>query len=180
MDRVSAYTSDLAQDLIPARPFVLMGQMNKADPTRSPEGTETVWAYTHVPQRAKGDGAGVLGTAWSASDAETFADRMEAVVEEHASGFRAMISARHLLPPPALEASDANLVGGALGGGTMAFSQQLVFRPVPGLGRAETPIRGLYLASASAHPGGGVHGACGANAARAALFADRLRSPSGR
>jgi phytoene dehydrogenase-like protein len=49
-----------------------------------------------------------------------------------------------------------------------------VFRPIPGLGRAETPIRGLYLASASAHPGGGVHGACGANAAHAALVHARL------
>jgi phytoene dehydrogenase-like protein len=50
----------------------------------------------------------------------------------------------------------------------------LVFRPVPGLGRAETPIKQLYLGSASAHPGGGVHGACGANAARAALAHDRI------
>ena len=69
---------------------------------------------------------------------------------------------------------DANLVGGALAGGTSAIHQQLFFRPVPGLGRADTPIDRLYLASASAHPGGGVHGACGSNAARAAIAHDRL------
>jgi phytoene dehydrogenase-like protein len=48
----------------------------------------------------------------------------------------------------------------------------LFFRPTPGTGRPETPIRGLFLASASAHPGGGVHGACGWNAALAALGSD--------
>jgi phytoene dehydrogenase-like protein len=176
MERVTAYTDDLACGRIPAHPFVLIGQMNKADPTRSPAGTETVWAYTHVPHEPRGDGAGELDGTWGRSDVERFADRMEAVIEEHAPGFRASITARHVLSPPDLEARDANLVGGALGGGTMAFSQQLVFRPVPGLGRAETPVRGLYLASSSAHPGGGVHGACGANAARAALFADRVRT----
>ncbi len=104
-----------------------------------------------------------------------FADRLEVEIEEHAPGFRSLVTGRHLLGPPALEAIDANLAGGALGGGTTAFSQQAVFRPVPGLGRAETPVRALFLASASAHPGGGVHGACGANAARAALAADRIR-----
>ena len=77
--------------------------------------------------------------------------------------------ARRVLGPREMEARDANLVGGALNGGTAQLHQQLVFRPVPGLGRAETPVRGLYLGSASAHPGGGVHGACGDNAARAAL-----------
>jgi phytoene dehydrogenase-like protein len=154
---------------------VLIGQMNKADPTRSPPGTETVWAYTHVPHSPRGDAGGQLSGSWDDRDTELFADRIEAVIEAQAPGFRALVTARHLLPPPALEARDANLVGGALGGGTMAFSQQLVFRPVPGLGRAETPVRGLFLASASAHPGGGVHGACGANAARGALFADRVR-----
>jgi len=64
---------------------------------------------------------------------------------------------------------NANLVGGALNGGTAQMHQQLVLRPFPGLGRPETPVPGVFLASASAHPGGGVHGACGANAARAAL-----------
>jgi len=60
-------------------------------------------------------------------------------------------------------------VGGDINGGTAQLHQQLVFRPVAGWARPETPVRGLYLASASAHPGGGVHGACGANAARAAI-----------
>lgn len=175
MERVGSYAADLADRRIPAHPYVIVGQMNRADPTRSPAGTETVWAYTHVPQDPHGDARGELGLAWEPSDAERFADRVEAVIEEHAPGFRALVTARHLLPPPELEARDANLVGGALGGGTMELAQQAVLRPVPGLGRAETPIRGLYLASASAHPGGGVHGACGANAARAALFAERVR-----
>src|SRR6202022_5186613 len=87
-------------------------------------------------------------------------------------GFTDRVVGRNVLTPPMLEAADANLVGGAVNGGTAQPPQQLIFRPTVGLGRAETPIRGLYLASASAHPGGGVHGACGANAARAALRAD--------
>ena len=155
----SAYQRDLASRRMPMRPFVIVGQMAVADPTRSPAGTGTAWAYTHVPR----------GVHWDATTIAACADRVEAEIERHAPGFRSVITARHLLAPPTLEALDANLVEGAIGGGTMALRQQLVLRPIPGLGRAETPIRGLYLASASAHPGGGVHGACGANAARAAL-----------
>jgi phytoene dehydrogenase-like protein len=81
-----------------------------------------------------------------------------------------------------MEALDANLVGGAINGGTANLHQQLIFRPVPGMGRAETGVGGLYLASASAHPGGGVHGAPGMNAARAALAHHRLHRvlPGGR
>ncbi len=96
-------------------------------------------------------------------------DRIEREVELYAPGFHDVIVGRHVFGPRELEASNRNLVGGAINGGTTKLHQQLVFRPTAGLGRPETPIRSLFLASASAHPGGGVHGACGANAARAAI-----------
>ena len=86
------------------------------------------------------------------------------------------IAGRHIFGPRELEAANANLVGGAINGGTAQAHQQLVFRPTSGhLGRPETPIGGLYLASASAHPGGGVHGGPGANAARTAIAHRRAR-----
>ena len=84
-----------------------------------------------------------------------------------------LVLARRVLGPHDMEAINANLSLGSINGGTAQLHQQLVFRPVPGLGRAETGISGLYLGSSSAHPGGGVHGAAGMNAARAALAHDR-------
>lgn len=161
---------------LPAEPFLLCGQMTIADPDRSPAGTESMWAYTHVPQHQTGDaGDGSVTGEWGYDDKERFADRMQARLEKLAPGFGDRIVARRVLGPRDLEARDANLLGGAINGGTSQLSQQLIFRPIPGLGRAETPVRGLYLSSASAHPGGGVHGAAGFNAARAAIAHDRLR-----
>lgn len=161
---------------VPAEPFMLAGQMTTSDPTRSPAGTESFWAYTHVPQETRTDaGAGDVQGTWDHDDCERFADRMQARIERLAPGFGSRILARRVLGPRELEARNANLIGGAVGGGTAQLHQELVFRPVPGLGRAETGISGLYLGSASAHPGGGVHGAPGSNAARAAVLHDRLR-----
>ena len=104
-----------------------------------------------------------------------YADLMQDIVERHAPGFTSTIQGRHVAGPDDLRHSDGNLDGGAINGGTAQLHQEVVFRPVPGLGRAETGVKGLYLGSASAHPGGGVHGAPGSNAARAALAHDRLR-----
>jgi phytoene dehydrogenase-like protein len=172
--------AQLSAGAIPERPFLLAGQMTTSDATRSPAGTESLWAYTHVPQRIRRDAGGDLTGSWVPSEAERFADRIQGRIEQYAPGFGSTVLARRILTPADLEARDANLVGGALNGGTASLDQQLVFRPVPGLGRASTAIRGLYLASASAHPGGSVHGACGMNAARAALAHDRLRLASRR
>ncbi|MFP8885050.1 phytoene desaturase family protein [Streptomyces mangrovi] len=174
MDHLTRHSAQLATGLVPDRPFCLLGQMTTADPTRSPRGTESAWAYTHLPQRVRGDagGDGITGR-WGPGEREAMADRMEEEVERRAPGFRELVKERRVMAPPDLQARDESLVGGALNGGTAAVHQQLLFRPVPGTGRPATPVRGLYLASASAHPGGGVHGACGSNAARAALAAAR-------
>ena len=162
LDHLSTWASELQRGVVSERPFVVAGQYARADPTRMPAGREILYAYTHLPQ-----------STWWPGLAQELADRIEEEVERRAPGFRALIRARSVLGPPELEARDANLVGGALNGGTAQLHQQLLFRPVPGNGRAETPVPGVFLGSASAHPGGGVHGAAGANAARAALAAAR-------
>ena len=176
LDDLTRTSAQLARGLVPDRPYLVMGQYSMADETRQPPGKETAWAYTHVPQRVKGDAGGELGGDWDERDAERFAARVEAQVERRAPGFRALIRARHIATPRTLEAANSNLLGGGVNQGTAQIHQQLVFRPTPGLGRAETPIGRLFLAGASAHPGGGVHGAPGANAARAAVRPTRLLS----
>ncbi|MEU4568759.1 NAD(P)/FAD-dependent oxidoreductase [Micromonospora sp. NPDC023956] len=163
LNGLTRYATALACGEVPQDPFLLAGQMTTADPTRSPAGTESLWAYTHLPFRRD----------WRAEDVAGHVERIEAVLERHAPGFRARIRGRYVAGPADLEERNPSLVGGAVGGGTAAAYQQLFLRPVPGLGRPDTPIDRLYLASASANPGGGVHGAPGANAARAALIRDR-------
>ena len=171
VDALTHEAAGLAAGLIPAEPFLIAGQYAPVDPTRAPAGADTAWGYTHVPQQVRGDAGpdGLRGDWDDVDEREHFADRMEAQIEALAPGFRASITARHITTPPDLERQNANLVGGAINGGTSQLHQQLVFRPVPGLGRSETPVSRLFLASASAHPGGGVHGGPGAIAAHAAL-----------
>ncbi|MFD9003316.1 phytoene desaturase family protein [Streptomyces sp. NPDC059582] len=177
VDGLTRFAAQIAMGQVPDEPFVLFGQMTTADPSRSPAGTESAWAYTHLPQHITSDAGpdGITGR-WRVREQEAMADRVEAQVERFAPGFRALIGARRILAPTTLQAMDENLHNGAINNGTTALHQQAVFRPTPGTGRPETPVDGLYLASAAAHPGGGVHGAPGANAARAALRSRAVRT----
>lgn len=164
LEGLTAFHNALLSGRVPPRPFLLAGQMTTTDPTRSPEGTEALWAYTHVPR----------GLRWTEGDLERYADRMQQIIEERAPGFGERIIARNVDGPADLQRHSRSVVDGAINAGTANIYQQLVFRPVPGLGRADTPVDRLFLASASAHPGGAVHGAPGANAARAALARDGM------
>ncbi|MEV6773383.1 NAD(P)/FAD-dependent oxidoreductase [Nocardia sp. NPDC051030] len=150
--------AELACGAVPSQPFMLFGQMTTCDPTRSPAGTESAWAYTLMPRGVTDDTA-----------AELLAKNIDAVIEDHAPGFANALIGRKVQRP-----SDMTSIGTRIGG-TMALHQQLVFRPIPGLGGPETFVRGLYLGSSAAHPGAAVHGACGAFAARAALHRNGIR-----
>ncbi|WP_329063616.1 phytoene desaturase family protein [Amycolatopsis sp. NBC_01480] len=159
LDGLSAFGGDLGRGRVPSRPFLLFGQMTTSDPSRSPAGTEAAWAYTHVPRGTVSDPAALKHQV----------ALIEKTVEVNAPGFADLITSRYAQGPVELAAHNPALAGGAINGGTTAIHQQLFFRPVPGTGRADTPVDRLYLAGASAHPGGAVHGGPGANAARAAL-----------
>jgi phytoene dehydrogenase-like protein len=140
------------QGKVADKPFVLLAQPSLFDRTRAPEGQHTAWAYCHVPNGSTID----------------MVERIEAQVERFAPGFRALILARNVLPPLALERHNANLIGGDINGGVQDL-WQLFTRPTRQL--YATPVKGLYLCSSSTPPGGGVHGMCGYFAAQAALRA---------
>ena len=145
-----------------ARPFVLLTQPSLFDPTRSPSGSHTAWAYCHVPNGSTVDMTGAI----------------EAQIERFAPGFRSRILARHARTTQDLERDNPNCIGGDVTGGAQDLGQILA-RPVASLVPHLTPARGLYLCSASTPPGGGVHGMCGYHAARAALsrtFKKRIAS----
>ncbi len=158
------FTRQVRAGQLPANPYLVIGQQSLADPSRAPAGGHTLWAYSHVPSHVE--------SGWE-RHREAFADRVEQRIEGLAPGFCSLIRARAIYSPADLEAMDENLVGGDLGGGSAHFHQQLFFRPAFPYFRYRTPVRGLYLCSASTHPGAGVHGACGFNAARMALHDQR-------
>jgi phytoene dehydrogenase-like protein len=160
LDDLTRFTNEVRAGQLPSNPYLVIGQQSLLDPSRAPAGGQTLWAYSHAPSSIPG--------GWLAHR-EGLADRIEARIEGLAPGFRARIRARAIWSPEDLERMDENLVGGDLSGGSSRLDHMLIFRPVFPYFRYRTHIRGLYLASASAHPGGGVHGACGYNAARRAL-----------
>jgi phytoene dehydrogenase-like protein len=138
------------------RPFVLLAQPSLFDPSRAPGGSHTAWAYCHVPNGSNFDMTG----------------RIEAQVERFAPGFRDVILARATRSPAQLESANANLVGGNITGGANSL-RQLLLRPTARF--YKTPVKGLFLCSASTPPGAGVHGMCGYHAAKRALESTRFR-----
>jgi phytoene dehydrogenase-like protein len=141
---------DAWEGRVTERPFTLVTQPSLFDSTRAPAGKHTAWAYCHVPHASAAD----------------MLPRIEQQIERFAPGFRERVLATSVMRPADLERHNANLVGGDIGSGVTDV-RQFVARPT--LRAYSTPVRGLYLCSASTPPGVGVHGMCGFLAAKRAL-----------
>jgi phytoene dehydrogenase-like protein len=155
-----------------AAPIVEMLIPSTLDDSLAPKGRHVASLFCqHV--------APVLPDGGSWDDArEAVADLMIETVEAYAPGFRASVTARTILTPLDLE-RDFGLVGGDIFHGALSLDQLWSARPVLGHADYRSPIRGLYMCGASTHPGGGVTGAPGFNAAREMLrdFRARRRRP---
>ncbi|HEY7947045.1 MAG TPA: FAD-dependent oxidoreductase, partial [Acidimicrobiales bacterium] len=149
---VARSESDVAAGRHCERPFCLVAQPGVVDATRAPPGSQTLWAYCHVP-------------AGSPTDMTA---RIESQIERFAPGFRDLILDRRTTTAAEAEDHNPNYVGGDINGGLPTL-RQTIFRPIVRWNPYRTGLPGVYLCSASTPPGGGVHGMCGFGAARVAL-----------
>ena len=151
-EEIAASEADVAAGRHPASPYVLVSQPTLFDPSRAPQGSHVVWAYTHVP----------AGSTLDATEAVT------AQLERFAPGFRDTIIQSSSLSAVQMESYNPNYVAGDIAAGQPSI-RQLIARPTLSLDPWSTPTPGIYLGSSSAPPGPGVTGLAGYYAARSAL-----------
>ena len=134
------------------KPFVLLAQHTNFDPSRAPNGKHTAWAYCHVPNGSTLDQTAAI----------------EDQIERFAPGFRDLVRTRHQTSCAMLEASNMNLIGGDISGGSHRGTQ-LFTRPMAQANPFDTGNESIFFGSGSTTPGAGVHGMAGMGAAERAL-----------
>ena len=145
-----------------ADPVVECTIPSSVDPTVAPEGRHVMSMFCqYAPYR-------LAAGPWDSEARNAFADRCFAVVEQYAPGFTASVIDRQILCPPDIEAT-FGLTGGNIFQGAMSLNKLFAFRPAAGWAKYRTPVKHLFLCGSAAHPGGGVMGAPGWNAAREML-----------
>jgi phytoene dehydrogenase-like protein len=137
---------------------------SSVDPSLAPPGKHVMSMFCQYAPYTLRDGG------WDAERKNAFADRCFDIVERYAPGFKNRVIDRQILTPVDLERT-FNLTGGNIFQGAMGLNKLFMFRPAPGFAGYKTPVKNLWLCGAAAHPGGGVMGAPGWNAAREMLKA---------
>ncbi len=167
IDSVSKSSNEAERGMLPATPTICVGQPSALDPTRCPEGKAVLWLQIpDAPRAIKGDAAGEIdGADWD-DVREAFADRIERILARHIKGFDKLVLARKAYSPKDLERMNINLVGGDPYGGACSIDQFFIWRPFAHTTNGDTAIRGLMHIGASTHPGPGLGGGSGFNAAK--------------
>ncbi len=157
LEQLDASFASAERGELPERPMIELTLPSAVDRTLAPAGRHVASLFVqHVPPDAS--------AAFWERERERFADRVLALVDEASPGFSARVRERDVLAPPDLERI-FGLTGGNIFHGAMTLDRLGPLRPLAGWARYATPLPGLYLCGAGTHPGGGVMGACGRNAA---------------
>ncbi|XP_043845579.1 pyridine nucleotide-disulfide oxidoreductase domain-containing protein 2 isoform X2 [Dromiciops gliroides] len=145
------------------RPMIELCIPSSLDPTLAPPGCHVISLFTqYTPYTMTG------GKVWDEQERNAYADRVFDCIEAYAPGFKKSVIGRDILTPPDLERV-FGLPGGNIFHGAMSLDQLYFARPLPSHSNYHSPVRGLYLCGSGAHPGGGVMGAAGRNAAKVAF-----------
>ncbi len=164
IDSVSKSSNEAERGMLPEVPTICVGQPHRLDASRCPEGKSILWIQIpDAPREIKGDAAGMIrcsGT-WDESTREAFADRIEAILAGHITGFKKSVLTRRAYSPADLESLNINLVGGDPYGGSCAIDQFFIWRPHVSSVNHATAIKGLHHIGASTHPGPGLGGGSG-------------------
>lgn len=167
VDSVSRSVNEAERGLLPAVPTICVGQPAALDPSRCPPGKSVLWLQIpDAPRLIKGDAAGEIAeTNWDDAR-EAFADRIEMILALHIKGFDKIKLARRAYSPTDLNRMNSNLEGGDPYGGACTIDQFFLWRPFAHSTNGTSSIKGLIHIGASTHPGPGLGGGSGFNAAK--------------
>lgn len=167
VDSVSKSANEAERGMLPALPTICVGQPSRLDPSRCPAGKAVLWIQIpDAPRVIRGDAAGEIEERDWEAVREAFADRIERILARHIKGFDRIILQRRAYAPSDLEALNINLVGGDPYGGVCAIDQFFLWRPFAHSTNGTGAVRGLIHIGASTHPGPGLGGGSGFNAAK--------------
>ncbi|KAH9711429.1 Amino oxidase domain-containing protein [Citrus sinensis] len=163
MEEIGSACQDAWNGLPSRRPVMEMTIPSSLDKTISPPGKHVVSLFTQYTPYKPSDGS------WEdPTYRESYAQKCFSLIDEYAPGFSSSVIGYDLLTPPDLE-REFGLTGGNIFHGAMGLDSLFLMRPVKGWSGYRTPVRGLYLCGSGSHPGGGVMGAPGRNAAHVVL-----------
>ena len=162
LDQISRAFNDCVIGRPPTEPFMTIDNTTLYDNTRAPEGKHTLWNFARAPLF-------VNGRPWTDDDKERFADSCIERLSQYAPNARSIVLKRIVLSPQDIARMNPNLVNADAGGGKSTLDQSLALRPFPNWSQYRTPVSGLYMCSAATHPGWGVSGLAGHNAALIAM-----------